>query len=156
MYLFCTNFVSNGSESPRLSEIFYVCNEFDSSFCDNLNFDCLSLGKEAVYGRIYMNKLITCKEGCLVRLLHSVHCLLVRPHFKGLEVLEPGAAVVDGCDVGTCIVISFSFYLHNPYKVFLGHSGISAVIIYLIKGGGKHNWSIIAFCCAEGGLDYGR
>ena len=153
---FRSDFVCDGIESPLFPEILDMRDEFDRPFCHNLNLDRLTLRKEAVDGRIDVNQFITGEQRSLIGLLDAVHRLLVRPHLQGLDVLEPGAAVVDRCNIRASVVVALGLDLHHADEVFLGHARVAPVVVHLVEGGGEHDGSVVALRGAERGLDDGR
>ena len=51
---------------------------------------------------------------------------------------------------------AFRLKADGTHEVFLGHSRVSAVAVYLVECGGKIDGGIVALCSPQGCTDYGR
>ena len=127
--------------------------ELDRTGSHHVDVDDLPLGQETIHRGVHMDEVVACKESGFVRALDSFHGLFVGPHLKGLDVFEPGSAMVDAREEIACEVVPAGFALHGADEVFLRHPGIAAVVVYLVQGSGEQDGRIVALCGAEGSFD---
>ena len=153
VHFFRADFVGNGSEPPLFAEILDMGDQFDRPCGDHFDVDDFAFGQEAVHGRIDVDQFVAGQQRRLIGALDPFHRLLVRPHFEGLDIFEPGSAMVDAGQERSGVVVAGGFHLHHADEVFLGHAGIAAVAVNLVERGGKQDRRIVAFGGAEGRLD---
>ena len=138
-----------------LAEALRVGDELHGTGCDYVNINDFPLGDVDVYGRVYVDEVVTGQHSGLERLLDTVHGILHAPLLRALTVLEPGAAMVDGNNDRAREVHPFCLETHGAHEIFLRHAGIAAVTVYLVEGGGKVDGRVVPLGGAQGGPDDG-
>ena len=120
-----------------------------------MDVDDLALGDIDVHGGIHVDEVITGQHGRFEGFLHTVHGILDGPFLGPLPVLQPGAAVVDGDDDGAGEMHPLGLETDQPGELLLGHAGITAVAVDLVKGGCEVDGGVVALGGAQGGADDG-
>ncbi len=151
--LFGADFIVDRRKAPGLAETFDVRDQFDGPGGHHLDLNDFSLRKGTVHGGIHMDQFISGQKRSLIGLLDGFHGFFIGPFLQGLDVLQPGSAVVDRGNEGAGVVVSLRFHLHHANEVFLCHAGVTTVAVHLVECRREQNRSVVSFGSAERGLD---
>ena len=155
MDLFGSYLIGNGRKAFALTEFLYVVDEFHGTGSHHMDVDDFALGNIDIYGRIYVNEIVSGQNGGFKGFLDAVHGILDRPFLRALLVLEPGTAVVDGDDDGTGEMVALHFKRNQPGECRLCHAGVASVTVNLVERGRKIDGRIVALGSTDRGADDG-